>query len=38
MKEDSVRHAAHPALLSAVHVLTDLTLGSGEIVHDYLKA
>ena len=24
-------------VLSAVHILTDLTLGLGEVVHDYLK-
>jgi acetoacetate decarboxylase len=24
-------------VVSAVHVLTDLTLGLGEVVHDYLK-
>ena len=25
-------------VISAVHILTDLTLGLGEVVHDYLKA
>jgi acetoacetate decarboxylase len=25
-------------VLSAVHILADLTLGLGEVVHDYLKA
>jgi acetoacetate decarboxylase len=33
------RIAALPVLevISGVHILTDLTLGLGEVVHDYLK-
>ncbi|MGE5369809.1 MAG: acetoacetate decarboxylase, partial [Chloroflexota bacterium] len=41
---DLFRHALEPVaslpvlvVISGVHILTDLTLGLGEVVHDYLK-
>jgi acetoacetate decarboxylase len=33
----TITRPAAPSVMSAVHLLADLTLGLGKVVHDYLK-